>query len=342
MRYPIQDRILVSRPCSFGRVRAQGKVGRLLVTWRVARGWSRKALIERGRAMGLLDQGFTVNILRYLETRLAERRRLTNVVRERYLRAVAQVLGMLPDEQETLLNLLDIKEFSQPDEQQVEAILAEAKRWASQIWLPAFVVDEFGDLVVVNALLVRLYHRSWSKVQAGRYPPNLIVYLFTPALGFRSLVPDEEEWDRILDENLRFFRFVSLPYHDECYWHYIVQFLKHPPDGSRGADFFASWRRVEQSQRPERSPFTVRMGRRYELHLPRGPKIVVHSMVMPHPTPYGTLYFSAYSPGDAPTAAFFAELARQVQGQGNEAHTLAPWPLTRKAQPPRRRPVRFP
>ncbi|NPA06824.1 MAG: helix-turn-helix domain-containing protein [Chloroflexi bacterium] len=342
MRYPIQDRILVADPCPLGRVRAQGKVGRLLVAWRLARGWSRKELVKRGHAMGILRPEFTVNSLRRLETRLANRERPSKTLLEEDLRAVARVLEMLPDEQETLLNLLNAKEFSQPNENEVAAILNAATRWASQIWLPAFVVDEFGDLVVVNALLLRLYQQLWNQVQEQRYPPNLIVYLFMPALGFQRLVPNEEEWNRILDENLRFFRFVSFPYHDECYWHYIMHLLMKPPDGSPGDAFYASWHRVEKGHPPTRLAFTVRMGRRYTLHLPEGPRIVVHSMVMPHATPYGTLYFSAYSPGDAATAAFFADLARQVRAQGNEARTFAPWPLTAKKRPPIRRLIRFP
>ncbi|NPA26855.1 MAG: helix-turn-helix transcriptional regulator [Chloroflexi bacterium] len=340
--------VLVAEPCAEkrqyrggNRAKPKTKIGRILVTWREAQGLTRADILRKVRIKISEAQ------LRRIETKKVSRADIP------LLFEIARVLGMLPEEREVLVSLLNVREVRQVDPDYVSRVKRSAQRWAEHTRLPAFVADDMSDLLVVNRLMLRLLQKfgysdlvdEWPK----HYPYNLTLYLFSPKIDFARMVKDEEEWANILKQNLRFFRYVSLPYHDECYWHGLINMLLKHPDGYVGGRFYDAWLRLQREEQeyelPQRWP---RFNRMYRYVLPNGQTITVSSMVTPEPTQYGMLYFSTYHPADAVTARFFAELAEEVERTGGPyVFTLAQWPLTNKLKDGRMpseylKPCRFP
>ncbi|NPA06526.1 MAG: helix-turn-helix transcriptional regulator [Chloroflexi bacterium] len=247
------------------------------------------------------------------------------------LKAIARALGMNDEETEVFLSLVSFSETDlrhQSDPHEAELILKEVERRLTSIALPAFVGDEFLDVLVANSAALQLYQFTPERLAHLRDTvlPNAVYFILSSQMGFASMI--REKGQDMLAANIRLFLRSSLPYQDECYWRYLFESLLYNEQDPILRRRFE----VSLAQARRAAAGSGNFERRYRMRLPSGEEAHFWALVVDQRTPYGTLFYIFYIPADAATTEIFARFSEKSTHFAPVR--LAPWPLDRKIIPP--------
>jgi len=178
---------------------------------------------------------------------------------------------------------------------------------------PAFVLDEFADIIAANLIILKLYGVSEKFIaQLGETPAsyNLLKFIYSSDSGYKEVVGSS--WEKLAKRNIHFFRRVSLRQRDKPYFKKILDELH------REKEFDIHWHAMHIAPQQYDSIYDTLKWTDPSY----GPieLVLTESQI---PTEQGNLYLFPYIPGDKNTASVFSRIAEEV---GENAPILAPWP----------------
>jgi transcriptional regulator with XRE-family HTH domain len=189
----------------------------------------------------------------------------------------------------------------------------------SQIRLPAFLGDVYGDVIAANNIILSFFRLPAEYVkQADQIPAgySTVRFNFGKDLVARSHVVDN--WDQYALYSMRTFRENSLRYRAQPYFKYLMKIFRNRHEYPL---FERYWKMVssnEQDKEATTDHFSYPHNEFGEI------KYISSSTVSI--TSFGELYLVHYLPLDQSTSQVFEQLAQQV-GQG--VTRFAPWPEKR-------------
>lgn len=200
-----------------------------------------------------------------------------------------------------------------------EAFMTEIGEHIGRLTLPVLVTDAFCDILLVNNCLLEFYNAPPSILQtAGDSLEgfNQMRYVFHADSNFRSLV-GEEEWEKFILINARYFRRRSLRVRSKPYFTSLLnEFL----DNKRYPSFERCWRKMMFESNDD-----------YHIQFEKTEEEDMHSFVAVESllalTPYGDLYLQQLLPLTRKTSKRIEKILDKV-GQGYVK--LAPFPDKRK------------
>jgi len=266
------------------------------------KGWTRKMLGEylhlTPHQVGRLERGER----KYLDTEtlhlLAKAFNLTALERkELFYAAVDATEGKITNSTHT----------------ESKATLYDLSETLSKMQAPAFVLDEYADIIAANLIILKLYRVSEKFIaQLGETPAsyNLLKFIYSSDSGYRDIVGNA--WEKLAKRNTHFFRRVSLRQRHTTYFKKILDELH------REKEFDIHWHAMHIAPQQYDSIYdtlkwTDPLYGPIEL-------ILTESSI---PTEQGNLYLFPYTPGDKNTASVFSRIAEEVD---ENAPMLAPWP----------------
>lgn len=183
----------------------------------------------------------------------------------------------------------------------------------AHITLPAFLHDDFGDLVAANTAVTRFTGLSRQALEADanwRYACfHTMRVICDPALGYVELLG--EAWPPIAMRQMQIFRRISLKQRASPYLAARLKELQSLPA------FRRLWDEATTAEDWPDSSFVEYV----HPYPPTGRSMRYLGLPTQHLTPWGDLVLALFVPLEAGTAAVFADLA-----QRNEAVVLADWP----------------
>ncbi len=198
--------------------------------------------------------------------------------------------------------------------QQPDAVLANLLKTLEQYQLPAFILDDYDNVVAINSPIRHLFSTALSLLEdASRFPGgyNVMRLVFSEVSPFGNSIVKNKE--RYLRQSVYFFRFITLPYRATRFYRDMMAYFFSDPA-------MEAFRRVYAETFTHRQDFffednfaTLKLPDHPPLQFFSPPQEAVH-------TPYGSLYITAYLPADMLTLRYFLHL--------NEMETLEPLPLS--------------
>ncbi len=183
-----------------------------------------------------------------------------------------------------------------------------------RIQAPAFIVDDYADLVAVNMSVMKLYRVNPDYLVRGGESYaiyNLLKFIYDESSGYKDAVG--AAWENMARRNMNFFRRISLRQRHKPYFNKLLSELR------RIKKFDLHWHEISRIPSDVDSVYDI-----FNWHHPAyGPVHLVFTEAS-LPTRYGNLYLFTYSPLDIETAEVFLEIAREV---GGAAFQFAPWPF---------------
>jgi transcriptional regulator with XRE-family HTH domain len=179
--------------------------------------------------------------------------------------------------------------------------------------LPAFLYDDFGDLVAANKMATWLVGLSRQALEAdaswqdARFHTMRVIC--DPALGYAELLGDA--WPPIAMRQMQIFRRISLKQRASPHLAARLKELQGLPA------FRQLWEGATTAEDWPDSGFVEYV----HPYPPTGQSMRYLGLPTHHLTPWGDLVLGLFVPLEADTAAVFADLA-----QGNEVAVLADWP----------------
>ncbi len=264
--------------------------------------WTREDLCEyvhlSPHQLGRLERGDR----KYLDTEtlqlLAEAFNLTTLERKELFYAAVGVA------EEKLINPLD---------EGYEDILNDLISTLKNMHVPAFVLDDYADILAANELMLNFYQVDpdyISKASETFAGFNLLKFIYSPDSGYAEVVGSS--WPNMAIKNLHFFRRVTLRKRQKTYFKKLLRELCKEKlfdidwhDLSRGPSLSDSVYDTFQWNHPCHGPVNL---------------IFTESLV---PTKHGNLYLFTYVPGDISTSTVLFNIAEEA---GGKVYLLAPWP----------------
>lgn len=208
-----------------------------------------------------------------------------------------------------------------PAQSDSKTILCSAMQMVAEIQLPALLLDQYLDVLAVNALVLPFYQMSIANLQkrAGRPAAfNLLGMIFSDDFAaVRGQMP-RQQWHEFAVGNVIYFRRTTLPYRMTDYFQQIFEQLR----GNR--DFRWFW---EQVHYEEKRSFVG--GELFEIGGSAMRRLRFLTAPLVQLTPYGNLEIITHIPRDRATANFIHQLIQECPGS---VYQLAPWPQ-KSAQP---------
>lgn len=275
--------------------------GELVRTLREEQGWSQEefgeiTLLEK-TIIGKIERGKQVNLTESIVVSLADSLELTPVERKEFLIAAAGIdqKKMFKDEPIVFLDAL-------------LGIL-------SNVRLPAFILDQFGDVVAVNPLCLAFYGVTKEELDnstdLSKY--NLMRILFSSDITMKSNLLEQER-NTFSHNTILIYRGLTLRSRAHPYFRALFNELckKHK-------EFKHYWIAAPQLQKTYKplmnnASVELRLG---ETHLK------TTSSTITSVTPAGDLNFYSFLPLSLDTANLFSVLSEQI---GTSAIRLATWP----------------
>lgn len=178
---------------------------------------------------------------------------------------------------------------------------------------PAFLVDDYADIVAVNLNTILLYQVSQDYLSADgdNYAAfNLMKFVYDEASGYKEAVG--AAWEDMAKRNINYFRRITLRKRHKAYFNKILGELR------RLEKFDLHWHEISRSPSGIDSVYDY-----YRWHHPSyGPvhMVFTESTI---PTRHGNLHLFIYTPCNLETAEAFYRIAREA---GEVAFQLSPWP----------------
>ncbi len=203
--------------------------------------------------------------------------------------------------------------------QQPEAVLANLLKTLKQYHLPAFILDDYDNVVAVNSPIRHLFSGIIPLLleDAPELPGgyNVLRFVFSDTSHFASSIVRNKA--RYLQQSVYFFRFITLPYRATRFYQDMMTCFFADPSME------AFRRTYDQTFTQKRDFFfednfvTLQMPDHPPLQFFSPPQEAVH-------TPFGSLYLVAYLPADMSTLRYFLHL-NEVEPL--DPIPLAPWPV---------------
>jgi transcriptional regulator with XRE-family HTH domain len=267
--------------------------------------WTRKKLAEEAN----LSEDIIYNIERGkkkqldgpLLLQLAEALALTSHERQAFFEAASDI-------EQNIVALA----HHQPDK-----VLTSLLRQMKQVYLPAFIIDSYCDIVAVNYAAIALLGieeagLSIDAMNQRRFGLNMLQFVFSPeAVAFyQPLMKDA--WHDYAYQNMMIFRTSSLQYRATPYFAELFQALWVYPQ------FRIYWRNVFDQERD----YFINT-EHIHLDSPRWGDLIFFSTFFTAITTAGNLYLYVYVPVTRPTSQVFAQLMEQ---SGTDLKQVGHWP----------------
>lgn len=192
-------------------------------------------------------------------------------------------------------------------------------RVMQQSTLPAFIHDDYGDLIATNGAVENLTHLSRKlfetsdRFASGRFSTMRVI--FDPDLGYEPLLGSH--WPGIALQQMQFFRRISLKHRATPHLIAILEEL------NRLASFRTLWIEAGRARAVAGSSVVS-----YEHpHPPSGQLLRYIGVPAAHRTVWGILYLATFIPQDASTHQLFTRLYQQTPAN-TERYADWPKPLT--------------
>ncbi len=205
-------------------------------------------------------------------------------------------------------------EIVNPDDSQTKLELKKLLSTLKMLQTPAFLVDDYADIVASNRMTMRLYQANeeyMEKSGDGYAAFNLLKFVYDDASGYKKAVG--AAWEDMAKRNINYFRRVSLRQRHKLYFKKILNELR------RIEKFDVHWYEVIRAPTCIDSVYDI-----FKWNHPFYGQIHLVFTEATLPTCYGNLYLFTYCPMDITTAKVFLEIAREAGGQ---AFQFAPWPI---------------
>ncbi len=268
--------------------------------------WTQAKLARRVNAttkvISNLERGIKVNLEPKLLLRLADAFRLTSRERTVFFECASG---------------LRLENVPRPGHT-AEEILLSVLNLLRQYRLPAFVVDDYDNVVAANGIILHLFSDGWGLMddapqQPGGFNVMRVVFSAHSPLG-KNISEDRESF---LLQTVYFFRFVTLRCRATRAYQDMMEVFFAAPEMSLFRQVYLRSFQQKEDFLFEDGLTSVMLPNRPSLRFSSPPQ---HSIS----TPYGMLYVIAYLPADLTTLDYFTELAHASTGT---ARPLAPWPI---------------
>ena len=175
--------------------------------------------------------------------------------------------------------------------------------------LPAFIVDHYDNILVVNQIILALFDysekmRSLAEQHFAGF--NVMRFVFSKQSLFADSIIRNR--DPYLLQSVHFVRAISLPGRANPYYQRMMEAFNTDPDMSLFRSYYAQSAHIEEDYLFESSLA--------QLQHPEFGKLKFYSpSITPIATACGNLYLISYLPATAATAAAFANLAKTHFGE---------------------------
>ena len=203
------------------------------------------------------------------------------------------------------------------------SLLKEQLEHLEEIQLPAFIHDAYGDIIAANESIIRFLNISTDFIKQGQAANNPISFNIMHIISskesmFHNTVGNK--LDRIIDDNMLYFRYITLRYRAKDHFHDIFNEL------SKNPSFSSSWYNASDEENKVNShhAFYDYVPSEYEHQVKYTATI---SKII---TNFGELYLVVLVPTSKKTLNIFNEIIDEV---GTNIRELTPWPKTEKKMP---------
>jgi len=228
---------------------------------------------------------------------LAKTFNLTNLEQKEFLIAAAGVIEK------------DLYNHGKPQAQLNDLIAL-----AENLQVPAYIVDDYADLLAANRSVLNLYNLTPEIIEYARSIPfgfNAIYYIYSSRFGLKDII-DNSTWKEAADLYMLFFRRSTLRLRHTEYFKQIFRALI--KEKQFDIDWHSSYKQTEQLD------ITYQ---RVKIEHPAYGLINYTGTETKIQTNKGNLYLMIYSPSDRATLSLFTGL---LENNSNTATRLAPWP----------------
>ncbi|MBX3000836.1 MAG: hypothetical protein KF893_20105 [Caldilineaceae bacterium] len=202
-----------------------------------------------------------------------------------------------------------------PTQSDSSTILCSAMEMVAEIQLPALLLDQYLDVIAVNALVLPFYQISIADLQkrAGRPAAfNLLGMIFSDDFAaVRERMP-RQQWHEFAMGNVIYFRRTTLPYRMTDYFQQIFEQLR------RNRNFRWFW---EQVHYEDKRSFVG--GELFEIGGTAMGRLRFLTAPLVQLTSYGNLEIITHIPRDKTTTDV---IHRLIQDCPAGVYQLAPWP----------------
>jgi hypothetical protein len=202
-----------------------------------------------------------------------------------------------------------------PAPKPVGEILATVLQMLADIQLPALLLDNYLDVIAVNAILVKLYETNEIDLSGRVHQPaglNLLGLIFSADFEPQRKLMTQSQWHNFAVGNLIYFRRVTLRYRMTSYFAALLAQLRH------NREFRWYW---EQVFYEEKRYFVG--GESFKIGTPGSNRYYYLTAPLVTLTSYGNLEIIVHIPRNAVTAAAFQQMAAETS---STAHQLSSWP----------------
>jgi hypothetical protein len=233
------------------------------------------------------------------------------------LLSLMNALGLTTGERQVFLQLASGLDNASlyPASGDSSAILRSALQMVADIQLPALLLDQYLDVIAVNALVLPFYQTSLVDLQkrAGRPAAfNLLAMIFSDDFAHVRQQMPRQQWHEFAVGNVIYFRRATLPYRMTEYFQHLFEYLR------RNRDFRWFW---EQVHYEEKRSFVG--GELFEMGITAMGNCRFLTAPLIQLTPYGNLEIITHIPRDRATADF---VYRLLQERPAAVYPVSPWP----------------
>jgi transcriptional regulator with XRE-family HTH domain len=286
--------------------------GELISALRQDLSWTQFQLAERAEVDWAMISQIERGVKKHFEPqflfKLANAFQLTTLERREFLLAASGLDQKEMVRQPSAATLTDV--FN------VRKVLDKMIDLTSQVRLPAFLSDVYGDIIAANNIILSFFQVPLEYLgKAAQIPGgyNMIHFAFGRDLVARTLVIDN--WDEFALNTMRAFRENSLRYRAQPYFKYLMKAFR---DLNEYPLFDRYWKMVSSTE-----PDKEAMIDYFSYHHDRFGDIRYISSATVSVTSFGELFVVQYQPLDENTSQVFEQLAQQA---GAGAERFAPWP----------------
>lgn len=195
------------------------------------------------------------------------------------------------------------------------ALLCTALQRVADIQLPAVLMDQYLDVIAINALVLPFYQVSMQTLQkrSGEPAPfNLLSMIFSDGFKHMREQMPRRQWHEFAVGNVFYFRRTTLPYRMTDYFQHLFEHLW------RNRDFRWFWEQVYYEE-----PRSFLGGEQFETRIIGRGSLRFLTAPLVQLTPFGNFELITHIPRDGTTADFIHELRQECPAT---VYQLASWP----------------
>ncbi|MCB0117230.1 MAG: hypothetical protein KDD84_24190, partial [Caldilineaceae bacterium] len=195
------------------------------------------------------------------------------------------------------------------------AILETATRRVAELQLPALLLDQYLDVIAVNALVLPFYQVSILDLQKRAGEPaafNLLSLIFSDGFAHMREQMPRQQWHAFAVGNVIYFRRTTMPYRMTAYFQYLFERLW------RSRDFRWFWEQVHYEDH-----LSFVGGEVFEMGDAVGGALRFLTAPLVQLTPFGNLEIITHIPRNEATADYVHALR---QDRPSTVYPLASWP----------------